>query len=755
MVSATQASGLQDLTQVCSGLTRHTSNGVCASTSFVPSIIDGNDPYDFVFDGLSKAHRVLKDQSPCDICGAKRFKYEFPSFCCMNGNTELADPHVPEELKYLFTSQCQLGKMFQENIRAYNTSFSFASMGVKLGSTTTNMTSGLYFFDDDDGISRRLQWPNLDRDVVVILTRVLATNPYVTTFKRLADLGPLDSYRVTLNASVELDQKGLQSSNHIRGNNNITAYKRSIVVYERSEYTKQIQPHCGLYDPLSYVLFHPNCEAGWHHKIPKRGASINEIVNDNEDIDEDLVEDENTGKHRNTVTIREYYCYKFQIRSNDNLILLGAIVSTVRGGYVLDCVNAGETQPNRLGQRLVLPGTFIGGLRDMKKQFLDAMALVQEDGKPDIFLTMTCNPNWPEIQQELLLGQKAQDRPDLIARVFCAKLEDLKECLFKYNLLSVVKSHVYVIEFQKRGLPHAHFLLIMAPEHKITNPDHYDKIVCVKIPDPEKYPQTHELVLKHMMHGPCGRLRPSSPCMQGEPKQCLFSYPQHFNEETKQSKNSYPLYRRRDNGRVVTIGRLVFANLAEGERFYLRVLLSHVPGPTGWDDLYTVNRVLYTTFRRAALERGQGRKHLQDMGGGALHSRQKISPGDVRRLWDDHYDSLSEDFTRRYQNAHNVRNIVVKDINVYMQSMGKSVDDFDLPALNPDLSMQSGGFREVEEEYSIIVEEEHPRTRETLNPDQQAAYTGIMKHVDADSPGVFFIDGLGDGKNVPLQGLAC
>ena len=65
----------------------------------------------------------------------------------------------------------------------------------------------LYFFDDDDGISRRLQWPNLDRDVVKILTRVLATNPYVATFKRLGDLGPLDKYRVTLNASVELDQR--------------------------------------------------------------------------------------------------------------------------------------------------------------------------------------------------------------------------------------------------------------------------------------------------------------------------------------------------------------------------------------------------------------------------------------------------------------------------------------------------------------------------------------------------------------------
>ncbi|GJV77002.1 hypothetical protein Tco_1323516 [Tanacetum coccineum] len=51
-------------------------------------------------------------------------------------------------------------------------------------------------------------------------------------------------------------------------------------------------------------------------------------------------------------------------------------------------------------------------------------------------------------------------------------------------------------------------------------------------------------------------------------------------------------------------GRMVYANLAEGERFYLCVLLLHVKRPTGFDYLYTVNDVLYTTFRRAALERG-------------------------------------------------------------------------------------------------------------------------------------------------------
>ncbi|KAJ0943012.1 putative helitron helicase-like domain-containing protein [Helianthus annuus] len=86
----------------------------------------------------------------------------------------------------------------------------------------------------------------------------------------------------------------------------------------------------------------------------------------------------------------------------------------------------------------------------MRRRFLDAMTLVQDDGKPDVFLTMTCNPKWPEICDNLHVGQTATDRPDLVSRVFRAKLEDLKDQLFKKHVLGEVKAYVYVIEFQKR-----------------------------------------------------------------------------------------------------------------------------------------------------------------------------------------------------------------------------------------------------------------------------------------------------------------
>ena len=61
---------------------------------------------------------------------------------------------------------------------------------------------------------------------------------------------------------------------------------------------------------------------------------------------------------------------------------------------IIDSVHASETQGNEIGRHIVLPASFIGRPRDMLKRYMDAMALVQRFGKPYLFLTITCNPNW-------------------------------------------------------------------------------------------------------------------------------------------------------------------------------------------------------------------------------------------------------------------------------------------------------------------------------------------------------------------------
>jgi hypothetical protein len=60
-----------------------------------------------------------------------------------------------------------------------------------------------------------------------------------------------------------------------------------------------------------------------------------------------------------------------------------------------------------------------------------------------------------------------QDRPDIMARVYRAKLRDLQDFLLKKHHLGKVAAWAHVTEFQKRGLPHEHFLLIMEDESKV------------------------------------------------------------------------------------------------------------------------------------------------------------------------------------------------------------------------------------------------------------------------------------------------
>ena len=87
----------------------------------------------------------------------------------------------------------------------------------------------------------------------------------------------------------------------------------------------------------------------------------------------------------------------------------------------------------------------------------------------------------------------------------------------------------------------------MEGRYKLTCPEQYDCIISAELPDKFKYPELYKMVVKHMMHGPCGVLNPKNVCMQNG--SCKNYYPRPFNASTLQGKDSYPIYRRRDDGR--------------------------------------------------------------------------------------------------------------------------------------------------------------------------------------------------------------
>ncbi|XP_073354892.1 uncharacterized protein [Aegilops tauschii subsp. strangulata] len=891
-------------------------------SSAVPSEVD---PLDFVYTNIPDTTHILKLDANCKHCKAKKFVSETHGFCCRNGQIELKQPEPIPELMRLWSSMDADSRHFRENIRFFNGHFAFTTLGVSLDENYTNMKSGvytfrahgtiyhnvhsfgpssrpkhlqLYFYDDDPTIThRKAATKQLDQDVVKKLVDILKENPYTQQFRSLgAHKDNLDDYRIDLNTDKRLDQR--------RYNRPLSSEVAAIWV-EGNDLAKR-------------------GELGWHPKLPKRNVPLEVVLNPQlvHDDDEDA-----GGKQQQwavdmyvkieTCRLRWYRKNQTQIRAD-----------LYKG--VVDAITSGETRVSAVGVRIVLPGTYPGGDRDMKKRHMDAMAIVHTYGKPDIFLTMTCNPKWEEITNELLPGQMVQDRPDIVARVFFGKLEAMKDMLFKKHILGVVVAYVYVVEFQKRGLPHAHFLLIMDSTYKLIVPEQYDRLISAELPDKHKYPKLYAMVVKHMMHGPCGALNPKNVCMQENG--CKCRYPRSFNENTAQGKDSYPVYRRRGDGRrakvrgkmldnrwvvpynpyllrmfnchinvevcssikavkylykyiykghdkasfsidqpdadgnideikryvdarwitppeamwrifgfplcanyppvlqlplhlpnmhrvafnaqadlknVVAsenisksmlteyfkvnqehprarnilykdfpgsftwqkkkkfwkprverfqIGRIVSANPAEGDRYYLRVLLNHVTGKTSFDDLLTVDGVLCGSFREAAERLGliEADNTLDDY---LTEAEQWVmpcslrrlfatilvhcEPDDVRGLWDRHLEPMSDDYRRSRTSPDEVEQMVLLDIRGMLQSMGKDIVDFALPSIDDAFDPTEGEAREVIEETTVEFDMDDTKLVSSLNLEQRAAYDEILTAVEHGDGGVFFVDGPG------------
>ena len=54
----------------------------------------------------------LKKMHICQHCGAKKFDYETPTFCCDSGKIKLAEVNAPSELKLLFIDESDDGQEF-------------------------------------------------------------------------------------------------------------------------------------------------------------------------------------------------------------------------------------------------------------------------------------------------------------------------------------------------------------------------------------------------------------------------------------------------------------------------------------------------------------------------------------------------------------------------------------------------------------------------------------------------------------------
>ncbi|KAM0826906.1 hypothetical protein ACQ4PT_068551 [Festuca glaucescens] len=436
--------------------------------------------------------------------------------------------------------------------------------------------------DDDDAapadgpsasvrrLSRRKERP--DPNIVRSLTTMLnECNPLVQTFRmaqqRLISPDCLD---------VAIRLFGHEGADHgsryslptapelaalIVGDLTVEKSRFDIIVQKNSGPLQHVSPLNPSLMALQYPILFPHGSLGFHKGIRYRQV------------------DDTPVSGRSEVTMLEYYCYRFHYRrgepnpftccgksSHQAMVDSYSCVESCRLCYhyqkqdtlrsetyqgISDALGHGDYNGRNIGVQYLLHSSFTGGRRYYVQNYHDGMAICRVFGAPDLFVTFTCNPKWDEITEALRVepGQRHPDRPDITTRVFKLKIDEFIGDVKDGTTFGPIDAYLYVVEFQKRGLPHTHTLIWLKIDTRDPTPAMIDQYISAEIPDYAVDPLGYALVEEFMIHGPCGELNPDSPCMKDGV--CTKRFPKSYNEETIIDGLGFPVYRRRNNDRYV------------------------------------------------------------------------------------------------------------------------------------------------------------------------------------------------------------
>ncbi|KAL5170455.1 Replication protein A DNA-binding subunit B [Glycine soja] len=452
------------------------------------------------------------------------------SLCCGNGKVEL--PLLQNPPKYLY----QLFKNYQQNIRTYNMMFAFTSAGIKFDKSINHSRgpptiriqgqpchrigsmlpipgkepkfAQLYIFDTENEVQNRINaispHNQIQEHIVSQLSEMLDEyNVHAKTFRmardRLQDV-QVNNIKLKLIANREKDGRTYNVPTVpevvalIVGDFDANS-KRDIIIETQHGQLQRIHELHSSYLALQYPLLFPYGEDGYRPDILHSSRS------------------DGKKRKRNRLTMREWFSYRLQCRSNESMTLLNSrrlFQQFVVDGYTMSLDDGSRRGLNK-GKRVILPSTFVGSPRYMDQLYFDGMAICSHVGFPNLFITLTCNPNWPEIHRLLNpLNLKAADRPNKISRVFKLKYEQM--------LMDLTKNHMQ------------------------------GKVIACKL----------ILIKNHMVHGPCGCLNHGSPCMKKG--KCSRFYPKMFQPHTVLDADGFPVYRRRNNGNAIEKNGVIVDN---------------------------------------------------------------------------------------------------------------------------------------------------------------------------------------------------
>ncbi|KAJ6951656.1 hypothetical protein NC653_040948 [Populus alba x Populus x berolinensis] len=749
------------------------------------------------------------------------------TLCCNNGKVVLPAPQeTPNYLDNLLNpNNGSSSKKFRREIRAYNSMFAFTSMGAVVDHSVNSRPGSylfkvngychhlmgsllpmdnkdpkfaqLYIFDTDNEVSNRLQpfcnenfQSMLDSQIVVGLINILdSSNQLVRLFRharqRFGDV-EVPEFKLRLIGKRDDDSRQYDdpSLNDIGGlvvrDIGHCRSDRDIIIESLSGTLQRISKLHPKFMSLHYPLLFPYGEDGFHTDIPLAH------------------QEQQPPKKRQKVSMRAYYAYFIHEREKqestlikggrlyqqflvdafvnveeERLDFIRANQENLRSEHykgIHDAITRGDIDGSTTG-KIILPSSLTGSPRYMVNNYQDAMAICRCYGNPDLFITFTCNVNWPEIRREIKKTRSYQpeDKPDIIARVFHSKLIDMMSFIKSGKPFGRTIADVCAVEFQKRGLPHTHLLVWLAPEFKFHSPEDVDSIISAEIPDRHQDPICYDIVSKFMMHGPCGAANPKAQCNQSlssvlrrpgihktmltewfernivdvDARDLFYSqFPSKYVWDAKQKEWII-------RSRGFSLGRIVYVHPAAGELYFLIMLLNHVRGAKSFEDLRQISGTMFPTFQLACKALGLlgDDKEWSDAFSEAIPTASSpqlrqifvniimfCEVADPNSLLDHFWHSMHDDIEYHLRSSFSMLNVrlsndelknyVLYELEQLFNASGTSLEDHKLPMPNGRLmdEVRNKLLRE-ELDYDLAeLRNNHSLAMPLLNPSQRNIY---------------------------------